>query len=87
MGTFLSAAGRPAARRSLIDGQKADGPVGTFAGQVLTAENWYLGYDYPKAVSLFREMVETEPAEKRPYAVILSSFGSAVLQTYSAPNY
>ncbi|MBN1584886.1 extracellular solute-binding protein [Candidatus Uhrbacteria bacterium] len=84
---FLSSSGRPAALRDLIEEQRGDAAVGPFVGQVLTAESWYLGYDYAKTESLFRDMVETEPSRENTYVKILTEYGSQVSRTYVAPNY
>ncbi|MCD4760619.1 extracellular solute-binding protein [bacterium] len=42
---YLGENKRPTALRSLINGQLADYDISTFASQVLTADNWYEGYN------------------------------------------
>ena len=42
---ILTASKRPAALKSLLEGQQNDENVGVFASQVLTADSWYRGND------------------------------------------
>ena len=55
--TYLNAAGRPAARRDLIDQQKSDPDIGVFAEQALTARSW-LQVDNVAIEKIFADMID-----------------------------
>ena len=55
---YLKANKRPTALRSLIDKQLNDYELATFASQVLTADNWYEGYDIDLAEQYTAEIIE-----------------------------
>jgi hypothetical protein len=46
---YLDQNKKPTALRTLINGQKSNPDIAPFAYQVLTADNWYNGYDFPQA--------------------------------------
>lgn len=77
VGPFLTAARRPTALRSLIQGQLTDPDIAPFAGQVLTASNWYKGRDYSKVVEAFAKMIETYPTAEHPeyYPIVAEAIG------------
>ncbi len=54
---YLDQNKKPTALRSLITEQKNNPDIAPFANQVLTADNWYTGYDYPKAESYMAEFI------------------------------
>lgn len=56
--TYLAAAGKPTALRSLINAQLQDDDLSTFAGQLFTAKSWYLGNDAAVAESAFLELID-----------------------------
>lgn len=64
--TFLTAAKRPTALRSLIGGQLTDPDIAPFAGQVLTARAWYRGSDYGKVEEAFTYMINFRPTIEEP---------------------
>jgi multiple sugar transport system substrate-binding protein len=55
--TYLETAKRPAARRDLIDFQKADLDLGVFATQALSARNWYQ-VDNGEIERIFADMID-----------------------------
>lgn len=65
---YLAATHRPAAQRSLIDGQTSDADVGFFAQQALTAVTWYLGDDYAAAQKVLRSLIAFRPTIEEPDA-------------------
>lgn len=54
---YLSATGRPAARRDIIDIQQGDPDLGIFARQALTAHSWYQA-DNTAIEGIFADMIE-----------------------------
>lgn len=58
VGSYLSAAGKPTALRSLIDDQLNDENIGVFAQELLTAETWYRGKDVDAAEKAMGKMVD-----------------------------
>jgi hypothetical protein len=54
---YLDQNKKPTALRSLINEQKNNPDIAPFAKQVLTADNWYAGYDYPKAEAYLAEFI------------------------------
>ncbi|TAN33804.1 extracellular solute-binding protein [Patescibacteria group bacterium] len=55
---YLDRSGRPSALRAYIEAQKQDPKLAPFAAQVLAAENWYRGTDYPAAMTAISEMLD-----------------------------
>lgn len=79
--TYLEAAGRPAARRSLVEGQFEDEDIGVFASQVLTAESWYRGVD-PRAMEMaFIDMIESVVNKEVDVAKAVKTASEKVSQT------
>ncbi|MEY4744119.1 MAG: hypothetical protein RL272_64, partial [Candidatus Parcubacteria bacterium] len=72
VGPYLTAAKRPTALRSLVQGQLTDPDIAPFAGQVLTGKNWYRGNDYGKVQEAFTQMIETRPTIEHPeyYSIV-----------------
>lgn len=54
---YLEQNKKPTALRSLITEQKNNPDIAIFASQVLTADNWYSGYDFPKAEAYLAEFI------------------------------
>ncbi len=54
---YLNSTGRPAARRDLIELQKTDPDLGTFAAQSLTARSWYQ-VDNSAIETIFADMID-----------------------------
>jgi len=57
--TFLSKVKKPTAIRELIDKERSNEDLFAFAGQALTAKNWYYGKDIAVAKRAFEMMVKT----------------------------
>lgn len=58
VGSYLSAAKKPTALRSLINTQIEDEVLSIFAGQTLTADNWYRGSDASIAEEAFLDLID-----------------------------
>jgi multiple sugar transport system substrate-binding protein len=58
VGSYLAAARKPTALRSLIATQLDDAEVGPFAEQVLTATSWYRGNNTEKMESAFEGLID-----------------------------
>ena len=56
--TYLDSNKKPTALRSLLNQQKTNQDLAVFANQVLTADNWYNGYDYNLAQQYFQEFID-----------------------------
>ncbi len=54
---YLEQNKKPTALRSLVNEQKNNPDIAIFASQVLTADNWYSGYDFPKAEAYLAEFI------------------------------
>jgi multiple sugar transport system substrate-binding protein len=54
---YLSVVGRPTALRTLVDEEKNNQDIFAFAGQSLTAKNWYYGYNSDIAKKAFETMI------------------------------
>lgn len=54
---YLDLNKKPTALRSLINEQKSNPDIAPFAKQVLLADNWYAGYDYPKAEAYLADFI------------------------------
>lgn len=55
---FLDKYNKPTALRSLIEAQKADQNTKAYAGQLLTADSWYEGYDIDLAEQYTKEFLD-----------------------------
>ncbi len=56
--SYLEAARKPAALRSLINSQLEDETLSIFAGQTLTADSWYRGGDAAVAEEAFLDLID-----------------------------
>ena len=80
--SYLFAAKRPTALRSLINEQMTNPDVGVFVGQILTAKSWYKGVDYPKAEKAFADMIKARPTIESPeYSTIVNYAADVVSGT------
>lgn len=86
---YLDENNRPTALRELIDQQLNDYDVAVFASQVLTADNWYNGYDPLLAEQYTKEIIDDLVSGK----LILDKEGQAISlfvrkinQTYEEPK-
>ncbi len=57
--SYLDAANKPTALKSLVNTQLEDLDLGYFASQLLTAESWYHGNDPAAAEEIFSEMINS----------------------------
>lgn len=54
---YLDQNKKPTALRALVNEQKNNPDIAPFASQVLTADNWYNGYNFPQAESYMAEFI------------------------------
>jgi len=78
---YLNNTKRPTALRNLIDGQKNDADLQIFAGQVLTAKNWYRGYDVKTAVTALASLIEDASKDGVKIADAMNTAANRILQT------
>ncbi|MFH0928173.1 MAG: extracellular solute-binding protein [bacterium] len=64
--SYLSATGKPTAQKSLIKVQNEDPILGVFAGQLLTAKNWYRGRDVDVAEQAMNELIDDALLNRYP---------------------
>jgi len=86
---YLDANKRPTALRSLIDGQLEDYEVATFASQVLTAANWYNGYNIALAEQYTGEILDGLVSGELVLdkeGTVLGLFVNKINQTYVPPS-
>ena len=86
---YLDANKRPTALRSLIDEQLNDYEVRTFASQVLTASNWYNGYNIALAEQYTAEIIDALVSGELVMdkeATPISLFINKINQTYVPPS-
>lgn len=55
---YLSEYKRPTAMRALLVNQRGDERLDVFASQVLTARDWFPGYDYEKMEDVFKTLIQ-----------------------------
>ena len=55
---YLKSTKKPTALRALVDEQLNDDEIGVFAQQLLTADSWYRGKNYPIAEQVMEEMMD-----------------------------
>jgi len=80
---FLAATDRPTALRSLISEQLTDPEAKPFVSQLLTADSWYNGEDWPEVVEIFDTMIETYPTIEEPnLEKIVTTAANLVQRTY-----
>ena len=80
--SYLSAAQKPTALRSLISSQLEDTWLGPFAAQVLTAESWYPGYDADAADEAMRDLIDEVLAGVEDPQDPMVNAAARVKQTY-----
>lgn len=79
--SYLNAAKKPTALRSLINKQIDDLDVGPFVEQVLTAKSWYRGKNVQVAEEAFDEMIDLVNKGERKIEDIIEQAASKVQQT------
>jgi len=83
---YLSQNKKPTALRTLIDGQLAEDDLEIFASQVLTADNWYSGYDVDSAERYTGEIINGLLYGDMTTESALTLFVDRINQTYRKPN-
>lgn len=86
---YLKANKRPTALRSLIDAQLDDYEIAPFASQVLTASNWYNGYNINLAEQYTAEIIDGLVSGELimdTEATPINLFVNKINQTYVPPN-
>ncbi|MFH0873767.1 MAG: hypothetical protein V1846_02905 [Candidatus Komeilibacteria bacterium] len=83
--SFLSRTGRTTALRSLVSEQQKDPVIGPFAQNLLTAQSWYRGYNFPLAQEYFFAMINTIVTGGNPTQA-LQAAETKIQQTYQAPK-
>ncbi|MFA6307520.1 MAG: extracellular solute-binding protein [Patescibacteria group bacterium] len=86
---YLKANKRPTALRALIDEQLNDYEIAPFASQVLTATNWYNGYNITLAEQYTAEIIDDLVSGKLimdQEATPINLFINKINQTYVPPN-
>ena len=78
---FLTAAKRPAADRSLLEGQLDNEDIGVFASQVLTAKTWYRGDDPNAMEDAMKVMIENVQTGKEDIPTAIQNAVAKVSQT------
>lgn len=87
-GTYLSEVKKPTALRELIDKERGDEDLFAFAGQALTAKNWYYGKDPAVAKRAFEMMVksaltiESDKDREQQLQKAVNDAAAVVNQTY-----
>lgn len=87
--TYLTANKKPTALRSLIAEQLEDQDLKVFASQVLTADNWYEGYDVILAEQYIAEILDGLVSEENPMqlnAQTINLFTDRINKTYTKTN-
>ena len=89
VGIYLDANKRPSALRALINDQLADPDVAVFASQVLTADNWYNGYNVELAEQYLKETIDSLVSGDMVLdkdGAVLELFVNRINQTYKEPE-
>lgn len=84
--TYLNKTKRPTALRALISEQIQDYDIGVFAEQLLTAKNWYKGFDSAAAEKIFAEMIDAAILDQSQIANFINLAASKIQQTVNISN-
>jgi ABC-type glycerol-3-phosphate transport system substrate-binding protein len=79
---YLAIAKRPAAEKSLLEGQLEDEDVGVFASQVLTSKTWYRGLDPAAMEDAFKTMADNVLSGVEEIPTAIQNAQSKVSQTF-----
>ena len=82
--TYLAKAIKPAALRSLINGQIDDAEIGVFTAQVLTAKSWYRGADSNAMEKIFADMIDIVALAQNRIENVINLAASKVEQTINS---
>ncbi|MGC9049044.1 MAG: extracellular solute-binding protein [Patescibacteria group bacterium] len=80
--TYLDRTKRPTANRALIQSQLENIDLAPFASQVLTAQSWYRGRNWPSAEKALREMIDDVVEGRRTIKEAINYYVQIVNQTY-----
>ncbi len=86
---YLQENNKPTALRSLIDDQLQDEDIRVFASQVLTADNWYQGYDINAAEQYLANLInglQSGELVLDKEGTVIGLFINQVNQTYKKPE-
>jgi multiple sugar transport system substrate-binding protein len=83
---FLELTSRPTALRSLINEQLDNERIYPFVSQVLTAESWYSGYDYPAAQAILLDLADQVAYIEGDDKVQINDAANAVTATFAPPR-
>jgi ABC-type glycerol-3-phosphate transport system substrate-binding protein len=83
---YLGQNKKPTALRALIDEQLLDEDVEIFVSQVLTADNWYDGYDISAAERYTGEIIDALIYGDMTLEAAIDLFADRINQTYRKPN-
>lgn len=80
--TYLERAKRPTAHRALIKKQLEDFDLASFASQVLIAQSWYHGKNWPVAEKAIKDMIDDVNEGRRTIKEAINYYVQIVNQTY-----
>jgi len=80
--SFLDRAKRPTANRALIKAQLADFDLAPFVNQILTAQSWYHGRNWPAAEQAMKNMIDDVVDGKRIIKESIGYYIQIINQTY-----
>ncbi len=83
---YLEQTKKTTALRSLIKEQQDDLIIGPFAQNVLQAQSWYRGYNYPLAEKYFLTAIDTIANSATPTMDTLKGLSGQIRQTYELPK-
>jgi multiple sugar transport system substrate-binding protein len=78
---YLKVAQKPTALRALINSQVSDLNIGTFAGQVLTAQSWYRGSNPLAAENAMQQMIDQTVKDIKDINDTINQGAATVQQT------
>jgi maltose-binding protein MalE len=83
---YLDQTKKTTALRSLIKEQQQDPIIGPFAQNVLQAQSWYRGYNYPLAEKYFLDAINAIAVSQTPSLEPLKALTGQIRQTYEPPQ-
>lgn len=83
---FLEATNRPTALRALINEQLDNERIFPFVSQVLTAESWYRGYDYPATQQILLDLADDFAGDEEQEILQINAAAKEVTATFAPPR-
>jgi multiple sugar transport system substrate-binding protein len=83
---YLDKTKKTTALRSLVKAQQQDLIIGPFAQNVLQAQSWYHGYNFPLAEKYFLDTIDAMAASQTPTMDSLKALTTQIRQTYEQPK-